>query len=122
MQAVRQSCIELVESVDEVIRRSADSERLDGPNVFDDAVLGVMKKIAALPAIHRLRGRVREASDTEIIAAMTFMMDIADRDSGEEIIRALIAASVEAGKPDVAQRLRQVHGQMLAQSRKASEN
>jgi len=122
MQAVRQTCIELVEAVDTVILRSSEAKNLDGDNIFDEAVIKVMRKIAAIPAIHRLRGRVREASNTEVIAAMTYMMEITDDSGSEEMIRALIAASIEAGKPQVAQRLRAIHAQMLAERRKASEN
>ena len=121
MQAVRQTCIELVESVDTVIRRSEEAS-VNDPTSFDEAVVSAMKKMASVPVIHRLRGRVREARDVEILAAMTFMSELADRESGNDIIMALIAASIEAGKPEIAQKLRQVQGQMMREAEQAKSN
>ena len=119
MQDIRRTCIELVESIDQVVRRERKPEK---PTAFDDAVLGAMDKLAAVPAIHRLRGRVREASDAEVLMAMTAMAQMADAADGVQLLNGLIASAIEGGRPEVAARLREIQGNMAKQRREVRSN
>ncbi len=122
MEAVRRSCIEFVESVDKVILRAANQGESADHTEFDKAVVRAMQRLASVPAIHRLRGRVREASDLEVVAAMTVMAEFAKEGDGVLVVRALIHAATESGKPDVAAKLRALQSKMVKQGQQARNN
>jgi len=122
MEAIRRSCVELVESVDRVCLDAANHGEKASHTEFEKAIVLAMQRLARIPQIHRLRGRVREASDAEILGAMTFMCDFASADGGLEIVRALIRAAVVAKQPEIAARLRKLQGQMIREQRKHLDN
>lgn len=122
MEAIRRSCTELVESVDRVCRDVELHGERSSHTEFDKATIVAMQRLARVPQIHRLRGRVREASDAEILATMTFMIDFASEEQGVDIVRALIRAAVAANQHDIAARLRKLQGRMVREMQKHQDN
>lgn len=115
-ESIRQSCIELVETVDRACR-VADQSDESKSTVFDVAVARTMRELAAVPAIHRLRGRVREASPGEVVSAMSFMAQMAADKKGVGLIDALVESATAADKPKVAAKLRHLQAEMIRKSK-----
>lgn len=115
-ESIRQSCIELVESIDRACR-AADRSDESVASVFDVAVARTMRELAAVPAIHRLRGRVREATPGEIVAAMHVMAQIAADKKGVGLTESLIDSATKADKPEVAAKLRKLQAEMIRKSK-----
>lgn len=113
MEAIRRSCVELVESIDRVVVRAATQGEQADHTEFEKATVLAMRRLAGIPAIHRLRGRVREASDLEVVSAMTMMADFAAEKDGVQIVQALINAAIQAKKPEVAAQLRKLLGRQV---------
>ena len=113
MEAIRRSCVELVESIDRVVVRAATQGEQEDHGELEKATVLAMRRLAGIPAIHRLRGRVREASDLEVVSAMTTMADFAAEKDGVQIVQALIRAAIEAKKPEVAAQLRKLLGRRV---------
>lgn len=122
MEAIRRSCIELVESVDKVCRMAATRGQPEHHTAFEQVTVQAMQQLAAIPAIHRLRGRVREASDAEILKAMTFMATFATEVDGVNIVRGLEHAALESEQPEVAAKLRKLQAQMVKDRSNPSAN
>ena len=115
METLRQSCIELVESVDKAVR-AADQSDPAKASVFEAAVEKAMRELAEVPAIHRLRGRVREAGPSEIMAAMSVMTKLAGDKKGLGLIDGLVETAIQSKKPEVAAQLRHLQGEMIRRS------
>ena len=115
METLRQSCIELVDSIDKAVRTAEQADPAKA-TVFDKAVAQTMRELADVPAIHKLRGRVREAGQMEIMAAMSVMANMATEKKGIHLVDALIESAIKSDKPEVAAKLRHIQGSMLRRS------
>ena len=121
MEAMRQSCIRFVEAVDKACRLADAKSGEDRGTLFDSAVERTMSELAAVPAIHRLRGRVREAGPSEVIAAMTALSVLAADKKGVSLVDSLIGSARSSDKPEVAAQLQQLQEKLAQEQRKEAQ-
>ena len=121
MQVMRQSYIQFVESVVKACRLADAKSGEDRCTLFESAVERTMSELAAVPAIHRLRGRVREAGPSEVIAAMTALSVLAADKKGVSLIDSLISSARSSDKPEVAAQLQQLQSKLKQQQQSETQ-
>ena len=95
--AMRAGIIEFVELLDKLLRLAPNAMLPDETTrIWLEVVVEAASDILAEPAIHKLVGRVREASPAEIRAAAQALIDI----SGQDGLDTVQKMSAEAAKAD----------------------
>jgi len=112
---MREGIIEFVDMLDKLLRLAPNAMLPDETaRAFVDAVVEAVAELAAIPAIRRLMGRVREASPDEIKAAAQALIDVSGQDKGFEVVEKMSTAAADANRTKLASTLSEMQKMMGA--------